>query len=113
FLRDLRRDKRADGRAACPSGGMDPKRAMGRYPIEFHFGFVKGLLDLFGAFEAFLSLDHVIGRLRAVRAGLFGVGEKVRQVFTAMLRPFDTRMKAGLSHRFARRVYRGSRVIAN
>lgn len=77
---------------------MHPKRAMRRYAIKAHLRFGERVLDFLRALEAVPALKHVIGRLRARCAGLFGVIEELREVLGAVLRPFDAGMETFFGH---------------
>jgi len=91
-------NERANGRTARPRRRMHPERAVRRNAIQFQFGLGKGILDLFGALEAFIALQHEVGWLRPRRPGLFRIIQKLRQTFRAVLRAFDAGMKTMVCH---------------
>jgi len=77
---------------------MDPKWAVSRDAIELHLHFLESPFDLGRAFKELATLQHIIGWLCALSAGLFGVAEEIGKVFGAMLRAFDTWMETVLGH---------------
>ena len=66
--------------------------------IKGEAGFVKGIPDLFCGFKESAALEHVITRLRARRAGLFGIRQEVGERLPAVLRAFDGCVETRCGH---------------
>ncbi len=91
-------DEWTDCGGLCPSGGVDPDRAVSRDAVESESCLRESVADFFWGFEFGSRFKHVVAWLCTLCARALCVRQKVSQRFRAVLGALDGWMVDAMSH---------------